>query len=62
MYLDVKGYKNLKTVAPPLNIEDVKRVPAKKAPKLGEHSKQILSEIGYSIQEIRQLKRNGVIS
>ena len=62
MYLDVSGYKNLKTVAPPLNIEDVERVPSKKAPKLGEHSKQILSEIGYSVQEIRQLKRNGVIS
>jgi len=64
MFLNIQqqGYKNLKTVAPPLNIEDVKRVPSKRAPKLGEHSKQILSEIGYSSMKIRQLKRKDVIS
>ena len=64
MFFNIKyrGHKNLKTVAPPINIEDVKRVSAKRAPKLGEHTKRILLEMGYSNDEIRQFKRIGVIS
>ena len=34
----------------------------KRAPKLGENTKRILLEMGYSNDEIRQFKRIGVIS
>jgi len=33
----------------------------KEAPKLGQHTAEILSDLGYSQQEIRQLRESGVI-
>ncbi|MHA1651940.1 MAG: CoA transferase, partial [Candidatus Helarchaeota archaeon] len=31
------------------------------APKLGEHNDQILKELGYTINEIKEFKNNGII-
>ncbi|HEX7095222.1 MAG TPA: CoA transferase [Acidimicrobiales bacterium] len=40
---------------------DIRARPRRAAPALGEHNEEILSEIGYSAEEIDQLARAGVI-
>ena len=45
----------------PVNVEGVKKIGAKKAPDNGEHSLEILSEMGFSDAEISDLQENGVI-
>ena len=45
----------------PVNVEGVKKIGAKKAPDNGEHSLEILSEMGFSDTEISAFQDNGVI-
>jgi len=45
----------------PLNIDGLRRVGAKKAPDIGEHSDEVLREMGHSDAEIAQLREQGVI-
>ena len=45
----------------PVNVEGVKKIGAKRAPDNGEHSLEILSEMGFSDAEISDLQENGVI-
>ena len=63
MFMPIKGelMKKLKVVAPPLNIENAPRKTASKAPKLGEHNVEILKELGYSQNEIKQLQSKKII-
>ena len=44
-----------------MNIENSPRKKATKAPQLGEHSIEILQEIGYSEKEIDDLKKKKII-
>lgn len=50
-----------RVIRDPVNVEGVKRVGVKKAPDLGEHSREILAEMGYSNREIEALAHSGVI-
>jgi len=45
----------------PVNVEGVATVGAKKAPTLGEHSEEVLSELGYDGLTIENLREKGVI-
>lgn len=45
----------------PINVEGVARVGVKKAPDLGEHSREILAEMGFSDAEIDSLAERNVI-
>jgi formyl-CoA transferase len=45
----------------PVNVQGVKKIGAKRAPDHGEHSAEVLDEMGYSEIEIRSLKDQGVI-
>ncbi len=45
----------------PLNIDGMKRVGVKKAPTLGEHTDEVLLELGHSNAEIRALREKGVL-
>ena len=45
----------------PINVSDLPQVGPKRAPDLGEHSAQILENLGYSETEITALKDNGTI-
>ena len=51
--------KNL--IKHPLNIEGLPRVPHRRAPTLGEHTQEILKEIGYSQEEIARLQKKGAV-
>jgi formyl-CoA transferase len=53
---------NLKlTISSPIQVHDVAKVPAKRAPELGEHDDEILKELGFETKEIDGLRTNGAI-
>ena len=45
----------------PVNTGGVARVGAKKAPGIGEHSDEVLAELGFSIADIQSLRDKGVV-
>ncbi|HTF68730.1 MAG TPA: CoA transferase [Edaphobacter sp.] len=53
---------NLKlTISSPMQVHDVAKVPAKRAPEIGEHSEEILQELGFDTKEIDGLRESGVL-
>jgi formyl-CoA transferase len=40
----------------------VAKVPAKRAPELGEHNDEVLKELGFAANEIERLRAGGVIA
>ena len=50
----------VRTLSNPILV-DGKRLPIKRAPLLGEHSEEILEDLGYSKNEIELLKKNKII-
>jgi len=49
------------TVSSPLQVHDVPKEPARRAPKLGEHNDQVLKELGFSSSEIAGLNVSGAV-
>ena len=53
---------NLKfTVSSPIQVHGVTKVPAKRAPELGEHNEAVLGELGFSASEIAGFSDNGTL-
>jgi formyl-CoA transferase len=53
---------NLKfTVSSPIQVHDVAKVPAKRAPEIGEHADEVLKELGFDVKEIDALREKGAI-
>src|SRR5262249_29521924 len=53
---------NLKlTVSSPMQVHGIAKVPAKRAPELGEHNEQILQELGFNTTEIGTLREKGTV-
>ena len=42
-------------------MHDVAKVPARRAPELGEHSEEILGQLGFSTKEIDGLQASGAV-
>ena len=55
------GDKLTETINSPIQVHGVSKVPAKRAPKVGEHNDQVLSELGFSAKEIDGLRAGGAI-
>ena len=55
------GFEVPAIVRHPINITNVSKVEPKHPPKLGEHSEEILRELGYDAAAIRAMRERGVI-
>jgi formyl-CoA transferase len=54
---------NLKsTVSSPIQVHDVTKVPARRAPEIGEHNEEVLTELGFDAKQIEGLRASGVIA
>jgi len=59
--LEGAGETLKRTISSPIQIHDVQKVPARRAPEIGEHDSEILKELGFSSAEIGRLQTSGAI-
>jgi formyl-CoA transferase len=59
--LNGAGGKLTSTISSPLQVHGVAKVPAKRAPKIGEHNEEVLRQLGFSAAEIEGLRASGAI-
>jgi len=53
---------NLKlTISSPFKMHDIAKVPAQRAPQLGEHAQEVLEELGFDAKGIESLRASGTI-
>ncbi len=57
--LDLPGHGCVRTVNSPVELNEAAKVPPGPAPALGEHTMAVLTELGYSEDEIEQLLLSG---
>jgi formyl-CoA transferase len=60
--LDQPPHGRLRTVASPINLVGVDKVPPQAAPGLGEHTRDVLVEIGYQESDIEAMITQGVVA
>ena len=49
------------TISSPIQVHDVTKVAAKRAPEIGEHNEEILEQLGFDAKEIDGLRASGAI-
>ena len=59
--LEGAGGKLTSTISSPIQVHGVAKVPAKRAPKIGEHNEEVLEQLGFSAAEIDALRASGAI-
>ena len=59
--LDGAGGNLKSTISSPIQVHGITKVPAKRAPELGEHSEEILKELGFDAKEIEGFRASGTI-
>jgi formyl-CoA transferase len=59
--LDGAGGNLRFTISSPLQVHDMAKVPARRAPELGEHSEEILGQLGFSSNDIAALHASGAV-
>jgi formyl-CoA transferase len=57
--LEGAGGKLTSTISSPIQVHGVAKVPAKRAPALGEHNEAVLHELGFTSTEITALQASG---
>jgi crotonobetainyl-CoA:carnitine CoA-transferase CaiB-like acyl-CoA transferase len=57
--LEGAGGKLTSTISSPIQVHGVAKVPARRAPALGEHNEAVLQELGFKPQEITALQVSG---
>jgi crotonobetainyl-CoA:carnitine CoA-transferase CaiB-like acyl-CoA transferase len=59
--LEGAGGKLTSTISSPIQVHGVTKVPAQRAPGIGEHNEEVLKQLGFSAAEIDGLRANGAI-
>ena len=59
--LEGAGGKLTSTISSPIQVHGVSKVPAKRAPALGEHNQEVLEQLGFTAAEIDGLRASGAI-
>jgi formyl-CoA transferase len=59
--LDGAGGKLTSTISSPIQIQGVAKVPAKRAPEVGEHNENVLQQLGFDADAIEGLRAGGAI-
>lgn len=59
--LEGAGGKLISTISSPIQVHGVVKVAAKRAPSLGEHSKEVLQLLGFSAEDIGALQASGAV-
>jgi crotonobetainyl-CoA:carnitine CoA-transferase CaiB-like acyl-CoA transferase len=49
------------TISSPIQVHGVSKTPAKRAPGIGEHNKQVLEQLGFSAAEVDALRASGAV-
>jgi crotonobetainyl-CoA:carnitine CoA-transferase CaiB-like acyl-CoA transferase len=57
--LEGAGGKLTSTISSPIQVHGVAKVPARRAPELGEHNVEVLEQLGFSASEIDGLRASG---
>ena len=59
--LDGAGGKLNTTISSPIQVHGITKVPARRAPALGEHNEEVLKQLGFSASEIAALHASGTV-
>src|SRR5436190_16675879 len=59
--LEGAGGKLTSTISSPIQVHGVAKVPARRAPNLGEHNEEILRELGFDAKDIDGLRASGAV-
>jgi crotonobetainyl-CoA:carnitine CoA-transferase CaiB-like acyl-CoA transferase len=59
--LDGAGGKLGTTISSPIQVHGIAKVPARRAPTLGEHNVEVLQQLGFSASEIDALHTDGAV-
>ena len=59
--LESAGGKLTSTISSPIQVHGVAKVPARRAPDLGEHTEKILQELGFDAKDIDVLRASGAV-
>src|SRR5258708_699062 len=59
--LEGAGGKLTSTISSPIQVHGVSKVPARRAPRIGEHNDEVLKELGFGDAEIDGLRTSGAI-
>ena len=59
--LEGAGGKLTSTISSPIQMRGVTKVPARRAPEIGEHSEEILEQLGFEPDEIHALHNSGAV-
>ena len=59
--LDGSGGNLTFTISSPLHVHGIAKAPARRAPELGEHSEEILKQLGFNTNDIESLRASGTV-
>jgi formyl-CoA transferase len=59
--LEGAGGKLTSTISSPIQVHGVTKVPARRAPGLGEHTDEVLQELGFDADGIEGLRASGAV-
>jgi len=60
--LEGAGGKLTSTISSPIQVHGVTKVPARRAPELGEHTEEVLHDLGFDAEGIDALRASGAVT